>query len=128
MALETSIYPAFAQAILSVVPLFSVGDVHSWDYKDPNAGTLGADGSLGTHTTVPGSILRRADLDKASASFVISQAFNADWIFFGAKAVNIKARGVLYKASINRAFRVSGAVETDLEMCIAPLEACDMPT
>ena len=126
---DYSIYPDFAEAILSVVPIFSVGGITSWDYAEPNTiADFSADGTLeAAEDPIIGTIMRRDTLDQAQQSLVISEVFNADWIFIGAKATAINARGVLYKTSINRAFRISGTPETDLEMCIAPLELCEIP-
>ncbi len=125
-----NIYPGFAEAILSVAPIFSVGGITSWNYAAPNTiADFNADGTLvASASTITGTIMRRGKLDEAQQALVISEVFNADWIFIGAKTTAIHSRGVLYKTALGRAFRISGTPETDLEMCIAPLEPCEIPT
>jgi len=120
------LYPDFARSILSVVPIFSVHGTSAWAHARSNPATLTSEGSL-VFSEDPrvGYILRRDKLDQAIASFVISKVFNASWIWFSEKTVDLIARDVLFYAHL--AFRVNGTPETDLEMMIAPLELCEYP-
>jgi len=126
--MATSIYTGFAEAILDVAPLLSLEGLTTWSYKAPDTiGGFDSDGTLGTVSSVTGYIIPN-QLDKAQQAVAVSVVYNADWYFLALKTVPVASRGILYNASINRAFRIAGTPETNLGFCLAPLEPCAVPT
>ncbi len=126
--MAVSIYPSFATAILSVAPLITLDGVTAWSYKAPSTiADLNTDGTLASATSITGYIIPN-QMDKAQMALALATVYLADWYFLGVKATSIAPRGILFKTSINRAFRIAGEPETNLGFCVAPLEPCEVPT